>query len=145
MKEAIVFEKRILAIENKNAPKERKSKKVTFRDESKKKVTNDPYDMEGLQKVLKTMSNEMVEIKKKVVESSPKISFRIFKRNQPENSQPPNTISNAESDLGDDDDEEADTTLLAEEIKEEETVECHECGTLFYPTLIMKVNRKPYQ
>jgi len=79
MKEAIVVEKRTLAIEKKNASEERKSKKVTFRDESKKKVTKDPYDMEGLQKVLKTMSNEMVEIKKQVVESSSKNHLGILK------------------------------------------------------------------
>jgi hypothetical protein len=50
--------------------KERKPKKSTFKDESKKKAPKDPFDLEGLQKVLKTMSNEMVEIKKQVVESS---------------------------------------------------------------------------
>ena len=55
MKEAIAVEKRILALEKKNALEERKSKKVTFRDYSKKKATKDPYDMEGLQKVLKTV------------------------------------------------------------------------------------------
>ena len=36
---------------------------------------------------------------------------------------PPNAISNAESDLDDDDEE--DTALSADEIEEEETVECH--------------------
>lgn len=46
MKEAIAMEKRILALENKNAIEERKSKKVTFRDDLKKKVVKDPYDME---------------------------------------------------------------------------------------------------
>ena len=64
MKEAIAVEKRIIALENKTTLEEWKSKKVTFKDDSKKKVAKDPYDMEGLQKVLKTMSNEMVEIKK---------------------------------------------------------------------------------
>ena len=75
MKETIVVEKSILALEKKNSLEERKSKKVTFRDDSKKKVVKDPYDMEGLQKVLKTMSNEMVEIKKQVAETSTKKTF----------------------------------------------------------------------
>jgi len=48
----------------------RKTIKVTFKDESKKKVPKDPFNLEGLQKVLKIMSNEMVDIKKQVVESS---------------------------------------------------------------------------
>ena len=95
MKEAIAVEKRIISLEKKNAIEERKSKKVSFKDDSKKKA-KDPYDMEGLQKVLKTMSNEMVEIKKQVAETSTKKPFRNFRRNQVE-SKPPNAISNAES------------------------------------------------
>jgi len=87
--------------------------------------------MEGLQKVLKTISNEMVEIKKQVDESSSKRPFRNFKRNQPENSQRPNIISNAESDL--DNDEEEDTVLSAEEIEEEDIAECHEMWDFILP------------
>ena len=64
MKESIAIEKIILDLDKKYALEERKSKKVTFRDESKKKSPKDPFDLEGLQKVLKTMSNEMVDIKK---------------------------------------------------------------------------------
>jgi len=64
IREVIAVEKHILALEKKNALEERKSKKVTSRDDSKKKAIKDPYDMEGLQKFLKTMSNEMVENKK---------------------------------------------------------------------------------
>jgi len=79
--------------------------------------------MEGLQKVLKTMSNEMVEIKKYVAKTSTKRPFRNFKRNQPTYPKPPNVISNVGSDL--DDDEEEDTILLAEEMEEDEIVECH--------------------
>ena len=45
------------------------------------------------------MSNEMVEIKKQVVESSSKKPFRYLKRNQTSNPKPPNTISNVESNL----------------------------------------------
>jgi hypothetical protein len=63
MKEALAVEKRINALEKKAALEDRKAKKVSFKDDSKKKTPKDPYDMEGLQKVLKTLSNEMVEIK----------------------------------------------------------------------------------
>jgi len=69
------------------------------------------------------MSNEMVEIKKKVAETSTKRPFRNFKRNQPTNPKPPNVISNSESEL--DDDEEEDTVLSVEETEEDETVEFH--------------------
>ena len=65
--------------------------------------------MEVLQKVLKTMSNEMVEIKKQVAETSTKKPFRNFRRNQSTSPRPPNAISNTESDLDDDEDE--DTVL----------------------------------
>ena len=37
MKEAIVVEKRIIALDKKNAIEERKSKKVTFKEDPKKK------------------------------------------------------------------------------------------------------------
>ena len=75
MKEAITVEKRILSLDKKNALEERKSKKVTFRDESKKEPPKDLFDLEGLQKVLKTMSNEMVDIKKQVADTSSKKYF----------------------------------------------------------------------
>lgn len=120
MKEAIAVEKRIIALEKKAALEEQKSKKVTFKDDSKKKVAKDPYDMEGLQKVLKIMSNEMVEIKKQVAETSTKKPFRNFKRAE---TKPPNAISNVELDL--DNDEEEDIVLSSEETEEEEVVECH--------------------
>lgn len=58
-------------------------------------MPKDPYDMESLQKVLKIMSNEMVEIKKQVVGTSTRRPFRNFKK--PE-SKPPNAISNADLD-----------------------------------------------
>ena len=77
-------------MEKKAALEEWKSKKVSFKDDSKNKISKDPYNMEGLQKVLKTMSNEMVEIKKQVAESSTKKPYRNFKK--PE-SKPPNVIS----------------------------------------------------
>lgn len=51
--------------------------------------------MEGLQKVLKTMQNEMVEIKKQVAKTSTKIPFKNYKKTE---SKPPNVISNADSD-----------------------------------------------
>lgn len=103
MKEAIAMEKRITALEKKAALEDRKSKKVSFKDDSKKKMAKDPHDMEGLQKVLKTMSNEMVEIKKQVAKTSTKRPFRNFKK--PE-SKPPNAISNEDSDPKEDEEEE---------------------------------------
>lgn len=69
------------------------------------------------------MSNEMVEIKKKVAENSTKKPFRIFKRNQPTKLKPPNAISNAKSYLDDNEDE--DIVLSSEEKEAEETMECH--------------------
>ena len=62
----------------------------------------------------------MVEIKKQVVESSSKKPFRSFKRNHTSNPQPPNRISNVESDLDADDEE---TTLSNDETEDEELVE----------------------
>lgn len=97
MKEEIVVEKRILAVEKKNGVEERKSKKVSFRDDSKKKQVKDPFDQEGLQKVLKTMSNEMVYINKQVEETSFKKPYRPFKRNPLTNPKPPNAATNFES------------------------------------------------
>jgi len=49
MKETIAMEKHILVVEEKNALEEHKSKKVTFRDDSKKKPPKYPFDLEGLQ------------------------------------------------------------------------------------------------
>lgn len=74
--------------------------------------------MEGLQKVLKTMSNGMVEIKKQVAETSTKRPFKNYKRTE---SKPSNVISNADSDPKEE--EEDETTLPTDE--EEEIVECH--------------------
>ena len=98
-------EKGINALEKKQDQEDKKLKNVTFKDESKKKATKDPFGPKGLQQVLKTLSNEMVEIKKQVAESSSKKPFRTYRRNQPPNTQPPNTISNAET--NDEDEEEA--------------------------------------
>ena len=66
MTEVIAVEKRVIALEKRSTIKERKSKKVTFKEDSKKKQVKYPFDLEGLQKILKTMSNEMVDIKKQV-------------------------------------------------------------------------------
>jgi len=74
--------------------------------------------MEGLQKVIKTMSNKMVEIKKQVAETSTKRPFRNYKCTE---SKPPNIISNADSNP--EEEEEDETTLPNDE--EEEVVECH--------------------
>ena len=48
MKEAIAVEKGIIALEKKNAIDQRKSKKVTFKEDPKKKQPKDPFDLEGL-------------------------------------------------------------------------------------------------
>lgn len=118
MKEALAVEKRIKAVEKKVALEDRKSKKVSFKDDSKKKTPKDPYDIEGLQKVLKTLSNEMVEIKKQVAETSTKRPFRNFKKTE---SKPPNVISNADSDPEEEEEEET----ISPTDEEEEVVECH--------------------
>jgi len=118
MKEALAVEKHVNALEKKAALEERKSKKVSFKDDSKKKTPKGPYDMEGLKKVLKTMSNEMVEIKKQVAETSAKRPFRNFKKTK---SKPPNVISNADSDP---EEEEEDEKILPID-EEEEVVEFH--------------------
>jgi len=128
MKEVITVEKRITTLEKKTTLEERNSKKVTFKDDSKKKVAKDPYDMEGLQNILKTMSNEMVEIKKQVAETSTKKPFRNFKSAE---SKPPNAISNVESDLDNDEDE--DTILSLEETEDDEVVECHGMWDFIFP------------
>ena len=97
MKEAIAVEKRIIALDKKSVLEYWKSKKVTFKEESKKKQAKDPFDLEGLQKVLKTMSNEMVDIKKQVAETSSKRPYRAFKRGSLMDLRPPNAITSAES------------------------------------------------
>jgi len=117
MKEALAVEKRINALEKKAALEDRKAKKVSFKDYSKKKTPKDPYDMEGLQKVLKTLSNEMVEIKKHVAETSNKRPFRTYKKTE---SKPPNVITNADSEQ---EEEEEETTSRTDD--EEEVAECH--------------------
>lgn len=68
--------------------KDKKSKKVAFSQESKKKTPKDPSDLKGLQKILKTMSNDMIEIKK----------HHPYNRSPAQPSQPPNVISSAEPD-----------------------------------------------
>ena len=99
MKESLFVEKHIIALEKNNFQEDRKSKKVSFKDDSKKKPPKDPFDVEGLQKFLNTMTNEMADIKKQVVESSSsKKTFRPFKKGQSSITQPSNIISNADFD-----------------------------------------------
>ena len=94
--------------------------------------------MEGLQKVLKTMSNEMVEIKKQVADTSTKKLFRNFKRNQVE-TKPPNSISNAESE----EEEEEDTPPVSEEEDEnEEIAEFHGMWDFILPNSDSEVEQK---
>lgn len=77
------------------------------------------------------MANEMVEVKKRVVESSSKKPFRSFKRNQTSNPQTLNTISNHEYDLDEDIEE---MTLSIDESKDEELVEVHGMWDFSLPT-----------
>ena len=48
MKEALSVKRRIIALEKRSQTDERKSKKVTFKDDSKKKTTKVPFNPEGL-------------------------------------------------------------------------------------------------
>ena len=138
MKEALAVEKSVIALEKKTTLEERKSKKMSFKDDSKKKITKDPYDMEGLQKVLKTMSNEMVEIKKQLSESSTKKPYRNFKK--PE-SKPPNVISYADSDPDEEEEEEA---VIPSEEEEEEVVECHGMWDFILPNSDTDVEQEAF-
>jgi len=85
IKEALYVENIIIALEKKIAQEDRRMKNVSFKDEPKKKTLKVPFDPEGLQKVLKTMSSKMVEIKKQVVDSSYNKPFISFKRNHTSN------------------------------------------------------------
>ena len=49
MKESLSIEKRITALEKNNSQEDRKSKKVSFKDDSKNKLPKDPFDVEGIQ------------------------------------------------------------------------------------------------
>jgi len=76
------------------------------------------------------MSNEMVEIKKRVTEySAPKKHFLSFKRNPSSASQPPNSISNVESDPDTEED-----SLAKEEAKTEEEFELNVMWDFILPT-----------
>ena len=62
-----------------------------------KKQSKDPFDLEGLQNVLKTMSNKMVDIKKQVANTSSKNPYKPYRKNPSTDSKPPNAITNAKS------------------------------------------------
>lgn len=69
------------------------------------------------QKVLKTMSNEMVDIKKQVAETSSKKPYKPYRRNPTIGSKPPNTITSLESE------EEEEEIATKEPTDKEEVVE----------------------
>ena len=115
--EALAVERHVVALEKRSTIEERKSKKISFKEETKKKQMKDPFDMEGLQKVLKAMSNEMIDIRKQVAESSPRKPFRNFKRNPPMETKPPNVVSNVESE------EEEEESTIETQTDDEEVVE----------------------
>lgn len=102
---------------------------MPFKDELKKKTPKDPFDPKGLKKVLKNMSNEIVEIIKQVVESSSNKPCRPFKRNQPTNPQPSNTISNAEND----DEDEDEASFSADKFQDEQNVELNRMWDFILP------------
>jgi hypothetical protein len=82
MQEDLYVEKEISSIASKSPSEDSRSsittKKTIVKDEMKDK---DVFDMENLQKVMKTLANEIVDVKRKLVEVSNK-SFRpFFKRN----------------------------------------------------------------
>jgi len=126
--EAIAVEKRVIALEKRSAIEERKSKKVTFKEDPKKKQTKDPFDLEGLQKVLKTMSNEMIDIKKQVAETSSKKPYRAFKRGPSMDVKPPNAISNVESE-----EEEEEESTTEGQTDDEEVVELQGMWDFIFP------------
>ena len=106
MKESLSVEKRITALKKNNSQEDHKSKKISFKDDSKNKTPKDPFNVEGIQKILKTMTNEMTDIKKQVAENSnSKKVFRNFKQKQTSSSQPLNGISNVESDQDDEEEQ----------------------------------------
>ena len=124
------LEKIILALEKHSKIEDKKSKKVTFSQYSKNKVSKDPFDIEGLQKVLKTISNDMIEIKKQVAQTlAPTKSFRPFKKNPSSTSQPPNVILNAESDQ-----DTQDPSPFEQESKSEEEFELNGLWDFILPT-----------
>jgi len=117
MKEEIAVEKRTIALEKKNVVEECKSKKVSFKEDPKKTQPKDPFGLEGLQKVLKTMSNEMVDIKKQVAETSSTNPYKPYRRNPSTDSKPPSAITSVESE------EEEEEIATEEHTDEEEVVE----------------------
>ena len=125
---ALAVEKRVVALEKRSAIEERKSKKTSFKEDTKKKQTKDPFDMEGLQKVLKAMSNEMIDIRKQVAETSSKKPYKAFKRNPPMEVKPPNVVSNVESE---EEEEEENTTEGQND--DEEVVELQEMWYFILP------------
>eukprot|EP00253_Pinus_taeda_P010678 PITA_10678 len=73
------------------------------------------------------MSNEMVDIKKQVVATSSKKSYRHFKRNPYTDSKPPNAITSVESE------EEEEEIITEEHIDEEEVVELQGMWDIILP------------
>lgn len=82
MKEELGVEKQMLSIAKKYFVEENKrsshpTKKVTFKEEKNENIPKDAFDMNGLQKVINTLSNEVFSLKKHVVkESSSKRPFK---------------------------------------------------------------------
>jgi hypothetical protein len=86
------------------------TQKIIIKEEKKDK---DAFDMDSLQKVMKTLENEIVDVKGKIVEVSNK-SFKLFFKKNPHI--PPNGKTsegfNVEEEEGEDNEEVQDTNLF---------------------------------
>lgn len=96
--------------------KEKHDRRTKSKEDPKKKQSKYLFDLEGLQKVLKIMSNKMVDIKKKVVETSSKKPYKPYRRNPSIDSKPPNVITSVESE------EEEEEEIVTKEHTDEEKV-----------------------
>jgi hypothetical protein len=114
MQEALDVEKEISSIASKSPSEDSRSsittKKTIIKDERKDK---DVFDMENLQKVMKTLANEIVDVKGKLVEVSNKPFRPFFKRNPqiPPGGQTSEGV-NVDEEEGEDNEEVKDTNVF---------------------------------
>jgi hypothetical protein len=114
MHEALDVEKEISSIASKSPSEDSRSsittKKEIIKDERKDK---DVFDMENLQKVMKTLENEIVDVKGKLVEVSNKPFRPFFKKNPqiPHGGQTSEGV-NANEEEGEDNEEVKDTNVF---------------------------------
>jgi hypothetical protein len=114
MQEALDVEKEIYSIASKSPSEDSRSsqttKKVIIKEENKDK---DAFDMDSLQKVMKTLENEIVDVKGKLVEVSNKPFKPFFKKNPqiPPGGQTSEGV-NVDEEEGEDNEEVQDTNLF---------------------------------